>query len=201
MYSERSKSDNRSAAVEIYYDYLGCKLEQRFWFGMFVQVKADLHSQPFWLSKEKWEKKFFSERGCECRSALTGRKKLWIAESWNCFQVDCGEERNGRRVSQRNKMRKDIRWENDYGIKHSAKRFFDHRKLLRVKIDWYTYQSGYPSLHSTTNVYLANMFEKLRLLVTLEMKVFHKSIYILQDEAMTETVDALIEDGSKFLKL
>ena len=30
MYSERSKSDNRSAAVEIYYDYLGCKLEQRF---------------------------------------------------------------------------------------------------------------------------------------------------------------------------
>ena len=45
------------------------------------------------------------------------------------------------------------------------------------------------------------MFEKLRLLVTLEMKVFHKSIYILQDEAMTETVDALIEDGSKFLKI
>ena len=43
------------------------------------------------------------------------------------------------------------------------------------------------------------MFEKLRLLVTLEMKVFHKSIYILQDEAMTETVDALIEDGSKFI--
>jgi len=42
----------------------------------------------------------------------------------------------------------------------------------------------------------ANMFEKLRLLVTLEMKVFHKSIYILQDEAMTETVDALIEDGT-----
>ena len=45
----------------------------------------------------------------------------------------------------------------------------------------------------------ANMFEKLRLLVTLEMKVFHKSIYILQDEAMTETVDALIEDGSKLI--
>ena len=44
------------------------------------------------------------------------------------------------------------------------------------------------------------MFEKLRLLVTLEMKVFHKSIYILQDEAMTETVDALIEDGSKFFE-
>ena len=43
------------------------------------------------------------------------------------------------------------------------------------------------------------MFEKLRLLVTLEMKVFHKSIYILQDEAMTETVDALIEDGSKLI--
>ena len=42
------------------------------------------------------------------------------------------------------------------------------------------------------------MFEQLRLLVTLEMKVFHKSIYILQDEAMTETVDALVEDGSKF---
>lgn len=43
------------------------------------------------------------------------------------------------------------------------------------------------------------MFEQLRLLVTLEMKVFHKSIYILQDEAMTETVDALVEDGSKWL--
>ena len=43
------------------------------------------------------------------------------------------------------------------------------------------------------------MFEKLRLLVTLEMKVFHKSIYILQDEAMTETVDALIEDGSELI--
>ena len=54
-------------------------------------------------------------------------------------------------------------------------------------------------VHCNINVCLANMFEKLRLLVTLEMKVFHKSIYILQDEAMTETVDALIEDGSKFL--
>ena len=29
MYSERSIVDNRKAAAEIYYDYLGCKLEQR----------------------------------------------------------------------------------------------------------------------------------------------------------------------------
>ena len=39
MYSERSKSDNRSAAVEIYYDYLGCKLEQRFVFAYFSEQK------------------------------------------------------------------------------------------------------------------------------------------------------------------
>ena len=29
MYSERSTKDNRKASSEIYYDYLGCKLEQR----------------------------------------------------------------------------------------------------------------------------------------------------------------------------
>ena len=44
MYSERSKSDNRSAAVEIYYDYLGCKLEQRFLIWMFEEESSELSS-------------------------------------------------------------------------------------------------------------------------------------------------------------
>ena len=44
MYSERSKSDNRSAAVEIYYDYLGCKLEQRLDFAYFGQQKIARNS-------------------------------------------------------------------------------------------------------------------------------------------------------------
>ena len=116
MYSERSKVDNRKAAAEIYYDYLGCKLEQR----------------------------------------LIVAKKETIEEYRDRIQ------KGGNDIS---------------GV------YSFSRKLLLV-----TYNNPF---------YLANMFEQLRLLVTLEMKVFHKSIYILQDEAMTETVDALVEDGSK----